>query len=371
MEEFTQPDNKNKSVEAELRSAIDIVMEKHKVENSTEEMTQKVGAENTNQKENVSPAAEIETATFLKSLFDGVEDFPDKETWCWFWSSTIIKYGAKDEEFKNFFKNISKSDILRTALLTTDSEILGTLSDKLMSKVYVDPNQIEDMVHNATERREEKFRNNIDKYERIFSNPLASAEEYEAGIYRESIEHQVRDAVFELQKKGYSPIESGFMDIDTGSQYIGINKEESVDAQVIADSFNKKLDEKNKKLFSEILVKEYDDRVQIILIPKIKTMPLGVWKFVWDDVASCIPEAKDSLQSKKNNDNGNQGRDFRGTQDQIKEGRDAWLAPGLAFVDGKVVPMSYKDFIKIENQQKIDRLRREITQAPSVAGLQE
>lgn len=206
-------------------------------------------------------------------------------------------------------------------------------------------------MHNVKERQNEIAKNNAEKYERIISNPYASDEEYQIGAYRESIETQVRDAVFDLQKKGYLPMESGYNDLITGSQYIGINKEVSINGQAMADSINKNLKKETKNLFSEVSVQDYEDRLQIILVPKVRIMPLSAWKLAWDEVVSCIPALNDSLLMNKNSENGVQGGRFRDAQDKIRRGEDAWLngEPGLAFVGGKVARMTYDDFTNIRN----------------------
>ena len=256
---------------------------------------------------------------FLNSCYEEVGDFPDKERGELFWVTNILAYGGTHEEIRNFFKNVSKSELLRETLCTEDLDINGSITEVLMKKIFNDPKEIEDMIHNAKERQAEKARNELEKYERITTNPYASDEEYQAGTYRESIESQVRDAVFELQKRGYSPIESGFNDLVVGSQYIGINKEGSIDGQAIAGSINKNLTIETKKLFSEILVQGYQDRVQIILVPKIRTMSLSSWKTAWDEVVSCVPKINDLSINKRNTDNGLQGRKFRDAQDKIKK----------------------------------------------------
>jgi hypothetical protein len=49
-----------------------------------------------------------------------------------------------------------------------------------------------------------------EKEERKAKNPRASEEELRAGVYKEGLEPQVRDAVFALRRKGYATFESGF-----------------------------------------------------------------------------------------------------------------------------------------------------------------
>lgn len=306
----------------------------------------KLGGKTNSSEKSMPPSVKAEEVAFLNSCYDKVPDFPDKANWELFWVTNILAYGGSHKEIENFFTNISRSELLRDTLCTKDLDVNGSITEILMKKIFTDPKEVGDMVHNIKEKQKEKAKNELEKYDRITSNPYASDEEYRAGTYRESIESQVRDAVFELQKKGYSPMESGFNDLATGSQYIGISKEESVDGQTIANGINKNISEKIKKLFSQILVQGHQDRVQIILVPKIRTMPLGAWKTAWDEIVSCLPKTDNLLMNKRNTDNGLQGEKFREAQDKIKKGKNAWLSdrPELAFVDGKVVRTPYKNF---------------------------
>lgn len=302
------------------------------------------------QPENILSSRTEKEASF-KARLNEIVSLPYGERGFQSWMSDILTHEGGDEEIENFFKNVSKSEFLRDTV-QKNINIFVMLFHEVSKKIFDKPEDIESLVHNLKERQEEISRNGKDRYRRILSNPYASDEEYRAGTYKESIESQVRDAVFELRKKGYSTMESGFRDLVTGSQYIGINREVGIDSQTITESINKNLNKENKLILSKILVKNSDNRVQIVLFPKIRTMPLNVWKLVWDDVASCIPVIDDSLRKKENSDNGEQGRDFREAQDKIKEGKNTLLNSGLAFVDGKVVHASYQDFMNLRNSQR-------------------
>ena len=223
----------------------------------------------------------------------------------------------------------------------------------LLSERVLSPEEMGVLAHNFQERQGEISKNEKDRHDRIVANPQATDEEYELGAYAESIESQVRGATFDLQKKGYRPMESGFLDLVEGSQYIGIVNGEGVNPESIKDSLVNPVDEDIKKLFQLLLknisvdVLDKHGRIQIVLVPKDRELTLTEWKKIWDYVAQCIPDIKDK-QSKKSSDNGNQGMEFRETQNKIKEGKNAWLKSNLAFVNGKVVSMSYQDFMNLE-----------------------
>jgi len=179
------------------------------------------------------------------------------------------------------------------------------------------------LAHNFQERQGEISKNEKDRQARIIANPQATDEEYELGAYAESIEFQVRGAVFDLQKKGYRPMESGFLDLAEGSQYIGIVNGEGVNPENIMDSIVNPVDEDIKKLFQLVLKDVYlnvldkHGRIQVVLVPKDKELTLAEWKKIWDYVAQCIPDIK-NRQSKKDIDNGSQGAEFRETQNKLR-----------------------------------------------------
>lgn len=55
---------------------------------------------------------------------------------------------------------------------------------------------------------------------RLQNNPQFTEEEKNLGVYTEEIEPQVRNAVFDLNRKGYSTYYSGFYDLDSRYQVI-------------------------------------------------------------------------------------------------------------------------------------------------------
>lgn len=250
-----------------------------------------------------------------------------------------------------YLENINNSEEARS-LIETYPDYFDYLF-YILGERKLNPEDMKVLAHNFRERQGEISINEKDKHDRIVDNPQATDEEYKLGTYAESIESQVRGAVFDLQEKGYFPMESGFLDLVQGSQYIGIAMQEGVNAQDIMDSIVNTSDEDAKKLFKLILktlsvdAMDKHNRIQIVITPKNKEMSLKDWKTVWYYIAQCIPDIKDS-QGKKEINNGLQGVEFREAQDKIKGGKNAWLQSGLAFVDGKVVSMSFQDFKNLE-----------------------
>lgn len=250
-----------------------------------------------------------------------------------------------------YLKNVNASEAARS-LIENHPDYFDHLF-YLLSERALSPEEMGALAHNFQERQGEVSKNEKDRHDRIVANPLATDEEYALGAYAESIESQVRDAVFDLQKKGYLPMESGFLDLVEGSQYIGIVNREGVNPENIKDSLVNPLDDDIKKLFQLLLKKisvdvlDKQGRIQIVLVPKEQELTLTEWKKIWDYVAHCVPEIKDK-QSNMESDNGSQGVEFREAQNKIKDGKNAWLRSNLAFVNGKVVSMSYQDFINLE-----------------------
>ena len=220
-----------------------------------------------------------------------------------------------------YLKNVKDSEQARVLIENHPDyfdHLFYLLGDKVLS-----PEEIAVLEHNFRERQGEISKNEKDRQARIIANPQATDEEYELGAYAESIEFQVRGAVFDLQKKGYRPMESGFLDLAEGSQYIGIVNGEGVNPENIMDSIVNPVDEDIKKLFQLVLKDVYlnvldkHGRIQVVLVPKDKELTLAEWKKIWDYVAQCIPDIK-NRQSKKDIDNGSQGAEFRETQNKLR-----------------------------------------------------
>jgi len=251
---------------------------------------------------------------FAKELFGGTEQMEDIKPLYIF----LTEVGFEENEFENLFQNVHKHREL-IELVRDGAPLTGHLLFDLGIKVIDDPKDVEALVKNNNMRSREIAKNQQELSRRKADNPLATDEEYRLGIYKEAIESQVRDAVFELQHKGYSPVGSGFFDAITGSQAIFIEMLDAVHPKEIVDSINDNLGAENKRIFEQILVKESGDRIEIILVPKVRTMSLSVWKTAWDDIASCFPNIQNTLSSKGNVNNGGQGVEFRENQDKLRQ----------------------------------------------------
>ncbi len=193
-----------------------------------------------------------------------------------------------------------------------------------------DSKKTETFVKSFEVRKAEVLKNQEELNTRIKDNPRATEEEYEAGTFKESLERQVREAVFELKKKGYKPFESGFFNLEFGSQYIGI-RDEDVDFEIL---------KKNLKGFADVI--KFDDRIQIFFIPW-RDESMDDLKNHWNKIISMVPPVESSSEE-KNINNGLQGVAFRQEQDDVRSGKNTWLRHNLAYIDGKVVEMSYADF---------------------------
>ena len=121
---------------------------------------------------------------------------------------------------------------------------------------------------------------------RLKNNPIPTEEEIYIGAYREMIEPQVRDAIFTMNRKGYSTESSGFY-------YESANRQD-IDGNFIID---KQTREKLKKIGVRIL-----DRFDLKLpgLPvsytrlefKPKIANTALIKKQWDEIADILPDKK-------------------------------------------------------------------------------
>lgn len=232
--------------------------------------------------------------------------------------AVLNEYGFTQNEFENVFNNASKNQSLREEIRKGGPAVEHLLYE-LGNRVIDNSDIVTALITNNNERQRVIQKNQQELSKRIANNPIATDEEYRLGAYTESLEPQVSDAVFKLLEKGYSPFESGFLDLSAGSQYIGFEKIPNIAPEQIVEAINKNFNENNKKVFSEIRIENQDDRIQIILIPKIRTMSLGAWRLFWNDIADCLPEVHNESSNNKKIDNGNQGEIFRKNQDKLRQ----------------------------------------------------
>lgn len=145
---------------------------------------------------------------------------------------------------------------------------------------------------------------------RLQESPKASEAEYELGVYKDALEWQVQDAVFELQEKGYRTFQSGFREaVDNRDQFV--------------EMYNTKVDlpesaiEEFKEEEFEISLIEYDNSTEINIRPlSDEPVFLEEWKEVWDDLAEAMPEADDEDLSDRQEYGYH--RDFRRRQDEMR-----------------------------------------------------
>jgi hypothetical protein len=114
--------------------------------------------------------------------------------------------------------------------------------------------------------------------ERKEKNPKATEEELHAGVYKEYIEPQVRDAVFALRRKGYTTYESGFGGYDR--QIISFEKNHLK---------NFELPEDLTKKLAGLGVKAAVEPNRISLTFE-KYVELDEIKKIWDEIAEALPD---------------------------------------------------------------------------------
>jgi hypothetical protein len=249
---------------------------------------------------------------------------------------------------ETYLANINSSTEL-SDLIEKNPDYFEHLFDLISQKIY-SPAELTSLAYNFKERLDERAKNDTDTDTRIRTEPRATDSEYQLGTYAEAIESQVREAVFSLLEKGYTPMESGFYDLREGSQYIGLSDTDNTVVETLRESLSSGSHEVTQKLTEmhvALDIQKMDDRIQIILIPQNDMLSLEAWEEVWTSVALSIPTNPAQFEATDVHSTG-QGMRFREQQDRIRAGKNTWLGPGLAFVDGNVVSISYQDFKKLE-----------------------
>ncbi|HEY4505864.1 MAG TPA: hypothetical protein VJJ24_00165 [Candidatus Paceibacterota bacterium] len=146
----------------------------------------------------------------------------------------------------------------------------------------------ENWVKNLVMRINEKRKNWEEVRHRIAEDPVATDEEFSAGVYKEALEQQVRSAVFEFRRKGYNTIESGFK---PGKISQSISFEEvpgfalppAIEAYLSPLGITVELKHYSNPAF-------HADR-DIILLTLVDRVPtLEEWKSIWDEVARLMPD---------------------------------------------------------------------------------
>lgn len=203
------------------------------------------------------------------------------------------------------------------------------------TNILVDEKVFSSYVWNHSLREKEKIEDEPARMrDRLEHNPLADAEECNAGVYREELEAQMSDAIFMLRKKGYSTFESGFNDLKDGSQYIGFNKED-------LESLKQGLEKPEiSKLFESQKVKasleEKSDRIVLILVPENPQQNMEFWKKLWSSFAEkAIDKGK---LAEPPVDLGSYGT-FMKRQLKIRNGEKIYLGHGMEYDGMKAVKL--------------------------------
>lgn len=201
----------------------------------------------------------------------------------------------------------------------TDDElktILGKLNDEDRDsyvKLY------EDYINNQTRFTEqmERFFDHVSMFKRkkeLIANPeVATDQEYELGTYFDFLEPQVRDAVREMQKKGYMTFRSGFEeDRNKRGQFFDFY-DKNID---IPEAFIERLKEKS----IEVKVDQFYDRTTVTFHPATAdAIRLSEWKDILTDFAESLPSADKEMAPKMTRSESY--RDFRDMQDKLKSSR--------------------------------------------------
>lgn len=105
-------------------------------------------------------------------------------------------------------------------------------------------------------------------------NPIATAEELSMGAYKESIEPQVREAVLNLRKKGYTTYESGFHMFN--GQIISFEKNHLIPEELIGSI---KIDGVDIKINPNSISFSYDHFLELDEI-----------KNIWNQIEQSLPD---------------------------------------------------------------------------------
>ena len=193
-------------------------------------------------------------------------------------SALVDFYGDEtrlEQELRTVFENKEESE-LQDAVQKVEQLCNSEEAFRSFAEQYIETFQ-------STTERANSFKRRDARRE---TSPLASDQEFKLGTYRESIESQVSDAVFELDEKGYRPFESGMTeDPNNREQFIGF-----YDVKI---TIPQQLVELLEDEGFEIRVEEMDDRTQIRISPPAdRKVRKSEWKAVWDQVSYYMEESK-------------------------------------------------------------------------------
>ena len=241
---------------------------------------QEASAETTERKRSIAEAAESISELFVSAAETYLQGDPELR------DAVQSFYGDVSRlrnEFSNVFSKSEQSDI-QIALETAKELVNSEEKFRSFAEKHIE-------VFQSTTERSDSFRR---RDKRIQENPIATAPEYALGSYKEAMESQVADAVFQLHQKGYSPFESGMIEnIHERGQYIGFYDENIT----VQESLITHLDEHG----FVVKIDKQDNRIKLFIHPKRKgNVRLSEWKAVWDTVADNLEQKeREDMSGKK------------------------------------------------------------------------
>lgn len=144
--------------------------------------------------------------------------------------------------------------------------------------------EVEQQKHFAALREQTHRKIEVETAKRIRDNPKPTDEEIQAGAFREMIEPQVRDALFEFYRKGYATESSGF-----GGDY---GETQSLDGYFEIDEETKR---KIEALGARVLKGKdigqpgWGEHYTFIQFKPINPDLNGI-KSIWDKIAAILPQ---------------------------------------------------------------------------------
>ncbi len=230
-----------------------------------------------------------------------METFPQDNTEAGFDQRRELVKKIIDMYVRAAERYLDEEDPLRARIISYYSErseteqeliaVLGKKSDEGQSDYVQDVENFTENPQWFVERMEKLYElQDVHKRRREYMSEdrLATDEEYSLGVYSDTLESQVRDAVFSAYKKGYITFQSGFKEKTDRDQFMDFyNKNISIPADMLTYL---------QGLSIEVKVEHFDDRTTIALHPTGDgPMRLAQWKEVWDALIESLPPADSEM----------------------------------------------------------------------------
>lgn len=218
-------------------------------------------------------------------------------------------------------KYLDEDDALRKTIIDfysireeTGKELLNYLGKKNKDEIDEYLNLVKDFTEDQT-----RFIEKIEKLNELqtvhgrrreysSADRVASDEEYELGVYADVIEVQVREAVFDLNRKGYVTFQSGFREKSDRDQFMDFRNSNLV----IPDEVIEKLKESSV----EIKIEYSHNRTTLTLHPTAdRAIRLSEWKEIWNTLVAGLPPADSALVPRETV---YEHRIFREKQDKLR-----------------------------------------------------